>query len=73
MKYIGSNGANHTPYVVHRALFGSIERFFTLLIEHYKVDFPLWFAPVQFAIVPISQSHNDHCGKLEISLKKMGL
>lgn len=73
MKYIGSDGKPHTPFIVHRALFGSIERFVALLIEHYKGDFPLWFAPVQFAIVPIRQSHNDYCRKLETELKKLGL
>jgi len=73
MKYVGSDGKNHTPYVVHRALFGSIERFMALLIEHYKGDFPLWFAPVQFAVAPINPAHNDYCKKLEISLKKREL
>ena len=73
MKYVGNDGKHHTPVVVHRALFGSIERFFALLIEHYKGDFPLWYAPVQFAIVPINQFHNDYCKRLEINLKKQGL
>lgn len=73
MKYVGSDGKNHTPFVVHRALFGSIERFFALLIEHYKGDFPLWYAPVQFAIVPINQSHNEYCKRLEVDLKKQSL
>jgi threonyl-tRNA synthetase len=73
MKYVGSDGKNHTPVVVHRALFGSLERFFALLIEHYKGDFPLWYAPVQFAIVPINRSHNAYCKRLEIDLKKQGL
>ena len=72
MKYVGSDGKKHTPLVVHRALFGSIERFFALLIEHYKGDFPLWFAPVQFAIVPIIQQHNAYCKKLEIELRRKG-
>jgi len=72
MKYVGSDGKKHTPLVVHRALFGSIERFFALLIEHYKGDFPLWFAPVQFAIVPINQQHNDYCKKLGTDLKRKG-
>ena len=70
MKYIGSDGKKHTPYIVHRALFGSIERFFAVITEHYKGDFPLWFAPVQFAIVPISSQHNAYCRKLEIALKR---
>jgi threonyl-tRNA synthetase len=73
MKYVGSDGKNHTPHVIHRALFGSIERFFALLIEHYKGDFPLWYAPAQFAVVPINQSHNEYCKRLEIALKKQGL
>ena len=72
MKYIGSDGKNHTPYVVHRALFGAIERFFALLIEHYKGELPLWFAPVQFGIVPINASHNEYCRRLEIDMKKLG-
>jgi len=73
MKYVGSDGKNHRPVVVHRALFGSLERFFALLIEHYNGDFPLWFAPVQFGIVPINRSHNNYCKRLEIDLKKIGL
>ena len=73
MRYTGDDGKQHTPCVVHRALFGSVERFFALLIEHYKGDFPLWFAPVQFAIVPISRRHNAYCQNLEIELKKRGL
>ena len=73
MKYAGSDGRNHTPYVVHRALFGAVERFFALLVEHYKGEFPLWFAPVQFGVVPINQAHNDYSKKLEIEIKKRGL
>ena len=73
MKYVGNDGKPHTPVVVHRALFGSMERFFALLIEHYKGNFPLWYAPVQFAIIPIGQPHNDYCKRLEIDLKKQGL
>ena len=73
MKYVGNDGKSHTPYIVHRALFGSIERFFALLIEHYKGDFPLWFTPVQFGIIPIKQVHNEYCRNLEIEFKKRGL
>ena len=73
MSYIGSDGKSHTPFMVHRALFGSIERFLALLIEHHKGDFPLWLAPVQFAVVPIKQSHNGYCKKLEIEYKKQSL
>ena len=73
MTYIGSDGKSHTPCIVHRALFGSIERFMALLIEHYKGEFPLWFAPTQIAIVPINQSHNEYCRMLVVDFKKMGL
>jgi len=71
--YIDRDGSRHTPTVIHRALFGSIERFIAILIEHYRGEFPLWLAPIQFAIVPINHSHNDYCKKLEIELKKLGL
>jgi threonyl-tRNA synthetase len=54
MKYIGVDGAAHQPYMVHRALLGSLERFFGVLIEHYNGFFPLWLAPVQIAIAPVS-------------------
>jgi len=73
MKYVGNDGINHRPVVVHRALFGSFERFFAMIIEHYQGDFPLWFAPVQFGIVPIGSQHNEYCKQLEISLKKLSM
>jgi len=57
MKYIGADGAAHQPYMVHRALLGSLERFFGVLIEHYRGFFPLWLAPVQALIAPL----NDDC------------
>ena len=61
MTYAGPDGRTHQPYMVHRALFGSIERFTALLIEHYKGAFPLWLSPVQFGIVPIRERHNAYC------------
>ncbi len=57
MKYIGPDGASHQPYMVHRALLGSLERFFGVLIEHYRGFFPLWLAPLQAVIAPL----NDAC------------
>jgi threonyl-tRNA synthetase len=57
MKYIGADGAAHQPYMVHRALLGSLERFFGVLIEHYNGFFPLWLAPVQVAIAPVSDDY----------------
>jgi len=73
MKYIGADGAKHTPMMVHRALFGSLERFFAMLIEHYNGDFPLWYAPVQIGIVPISSNHYEYCKELSKKLKTIGL
>jgi len=73
MSYVGPDGARHTPKMIHRALFGSLERFFAMLIEHYNGDFPLWYAPVQIGIVPISSSHNDYCRELSKKLKVLGL
>ena len=71
MTYTGPDGKAHTPYMVHRALFGSVERFIALLIEHYGGDFPLWLAPVQLAVLPIAERHNAYCKKLEQTLSGM--
>ncbi len=73
MSYIGADGAKHTPMMVHRALFGSLERFFAMLIEHYDGDFPLWYAPVQIGIVPVSSNNYDYCKELSKKLKINGL
>lgn len=73
MTYIGADGARHTPMMVHRALFGSLERFFAMLIEHYNGDFPLWYAPVQIGIVPVSSCHYEYCKELLKRLKTLGL
>jgi len=59
--------------MVHRALFGSVERFFGVLIEHYAGAFPLWLAPVQVGLVPISEKHQAYAQKLEAALKAAGL
>ncbi len=73
MFYVGADGQHHTPYMVHRALFGSLERFMALLIEHYKGDFPLWLAPVQLGIVPVREEHNRYAKRLSGELKALGL
>jgi threonyl-tRNA synthetase len=59
LRYIGEDNAEHTPYVVHRALFGSLERFMGILIEHYGGAFPVWLAPVQVRVVPVGEDHRD--------------
>lgn len=63
--YIGEDGAEHTPVMLHRVVFGSIERFMGILIEHYAGAFPYWLAPVQVKIIPISDSHIDYANKLK--------
>ena len=73
LEYVGEDGERHQPVMVHRALFGSLERFFGVLIEHYAGAFPLWLAPVQIGLVPISERHLDYAQKLEAELKAAGL
>jgi threonyl-tRNA synthetase len=63
--YIGRDGLDHRPYMVHRALLGSWERFFGLLIEHYAGAFPVWLCPVQIQIIPVSDRHNNYAHELE--------
>jgi threonyl-tRNA synthetase len=73
LEYVGEDGERHQPVMVHRALFGSVERFFGVLIEHYAGAFPLWLAPVQAGLVPISERHLDYARKVEADLKAAGL
>ncbi|MBN2096588.1 threonine--tRNA ligase [Candidatus Peregrinibacteria bacterium] len=68
MKYIGMDGKEHQPYMVHRALLGSLERFFGVLIEHYAGAFPVWFAPVQVAVLPVAQAHEKYAETLKKEL-----
>jgi threonyl-tRNA synthetase len=70
---VGEDGERHQPVMVHRALFGSVERFFGVLIEHYGGAFPLWLAPVQVGLVPISERHHGYAKKVEAELKAAGL
>jgi threonyl-tRNA synthetase len=72
LEYVGEDGERHQPVMVHRALFGSVERFFGVLIEHYAGAFPLWLAPVQMGLVPISERHAEYAGKVESELKAAG-
>jgi threonyl-tRNA synthetase len=73
LEYVGEDGNRHQPVMVHRALFGSVERFFGVLIEHYAGAFPLWLAPVQIGLVPISEKHAAYAAKIEADLKAAGL
>jgi threonyl-tRNA synthetase len=72
LEYVGEDGERHQPVMVHRALFGSVERFFGVLIEHYAGAFPLWLAPVQIGLVPISERHHAYAKKVETELKAAG-
>jgi threonyl-tRNA synthetase len=72
LEYVGEDGERHQPVMVHRALFGSVERFFGVLIEHYAGAFPLWLAPVQIGLVPISERHLDYAKKVEGALQAAG-
>ncbi|MDE3162429.1 MAG: threonine--tRNA ligase, partial [Acidobacteriota bacterium] len=73
LEYVGEDGERHQPVMVHRALFGSVERFFGVLIEHYAGAFPLWLAPVQIGLVPISERHIEYAHTVEAALKAAGL
>jgi threonyl-tRNA synthetase len=74
LEYIGEDGAAHQPVMVHRALFGSVERFFGVLIEHYAGAFPLWLAPVQIGLVPISNDkHLAYAEQVKARLEAAGL
>jgi threonyl-tRNA synthetase len=73
LEYIGEDNRPHRPVMVHRALFGSIERFFGVLIEHYAGAFPLWLAPVQVVVLPITDRINDYAQQVATSLRNVGL
>jgi threonyl-tRNA synthetase len=71
--YIGADGRDHRPYMVHRALLGSLERFFGVLIEHYAGAFPLWLAPVQARVIPIADRHVEYAHSVANKLTQAGL
>ncbi len=73
LHYVGEDGKFHSPFLIHRAIFGSLERFFGILIEQYKGNFPFWIAPVQVIIIPISDRHNDYASTLDKKFKENGL
>ena len=73
LKYTGADNAEHCPVVIHRAIFGSFERFIALLIEHYAGRFPLWLAPVQAAVLAIADRHVDYAREVEQRLRGASL
>lgn len=72
LKYRGSDGRDHTPVMIHRALAGSLERFFGIVIEHFGGAFPAWLAPVQAVVVPISEHQNDYARGAATRLRSLG-
>jgi threonyl-tRNA synthetase len=73
LKYVGADNTPHTPVVIHRAIFGSFERFIAILIEHYAGAFPLWLAPIQTVVLPIADRHVDYCRGVVDRLAAAGL
>jgi threonyl-tRNA synthetase len=73
LEYVAEDGTRKRPLMVHRALYGSVERFFGVLIEHYAGAFPVWLSPVQAAVVPISEKHVDYGRKVTQQLKEAGI
>jgi threonyl-tRNA synthetase len=72
LEYIGSDGGRHRPIMLHRALFGSIERFFGVLIEHYAGAFPSWLSPEQVRVLPVALAHDEYAQSVVAQLKKAG-
>lgn len=73
LEYVGEDGQRHQPVMVHRALYGSVERFFGVLIEHYAGAFPVWLSPVQVVMVPIAERHTEYANKVAEQLRAIGV
>ncbi len=72
LEYVGDDNESHRPVMIHRALFGSVERFFGVLVEHFAGAFPFWLAPVQVAVLPITDRINDYAQEVTDQLKQAG-
>jgi len=73
LEYVGEDGKRHQPLMVHRALYGSIERFFGVLIEHYAGAFPVWLSPTQVVVIPIGEKHHEYAQSVGEKLKSAGV
>jgi threonyl-tRNA synthetase len=73
LEYVGSDGEKHKPVMIHRAILGSVERFIGILIEHFGGAFPLWLAPEQLVVVPISEKHHAYAFEIESRMKNAGI
>ncbi|MEX2625950.1 MAG: threonine--tRNA ligase [Ilumatobacteraceae bacterium] len=72
LEYVGADNARHRPIMLHRALFGSVERFFGVLVEHYAGAFPTWLAPVQVRVLPVASAHEDYAAEVAERLRAAG-
>jgi threonyl-tRNA synthetase len=73
LEFIGEDGKAHQPVMIHRALLGSLERFFGVLIEHYAGAFPLWLAPVQAVVVPVTEKQQAYAHEVGDALRRAGI
>jgi len=72
LEYVGADNDRHRPVMIHRALFGAIERFFAILLEHYAGAFPAWLAPVQVAVLPVADRHSPYATRIVDRLEAEG-
>ncbi len=72
LEYTGNDNQKHRPVIIHRAPFGSMERFMSILIEHYAGNFPFWLAPVQVSVLPITDAQNEYAEQVATQLKAQG-
>ncbi len=72
LEYIGADNQKHVPVIIHRAPFGSLERFLSILIEHYAGNFPFWNAPVQVSVLPIGEKQYEYANNVFNKLKELG-
>jgi len=73
LEYVGTDNERHRPIMLHRALFGSIERFFGVLVEHYAGAFPTWLSPIQVRVLPVAQAHEAHAAEVAARLEAAGV
>jgi threonyl-tRNA synthetase len=73
LEYVGSDNARHRPVMIHRALFGSVERFFAILLEHYAGALPTWLMPTQVVVLPVRDDHNDYAETVADEAREAGL
>ena len=73
LTYTASDGERRRPVMIHRALFGSVERFFGVLLEHYAGAFPTWLAPVQACVLPVAEEHSSYAAEVAATLRAAGL